>query len=91
MTQSACPDLLPVHVISISTHAPQACLEAVPVVLTRCGGQVRGFTMKPSGERFEAVLRVTGVSDAGAERIAGMIAAWPQAGTAHLEHQVLTS
>ncbi len=86
----ACPASTLVHVISISTLAPAVCMEAVPSVLRRCGGEVRGFSVKPAGDRFEAVLRVTGVGDAAAERIVAMIAAWPQAGTAHLEHQLVT-
>jgi glycine cleavage system regulatory protein len=89
MTVSSDLALEPVHVICVSTAAPAACLEAVPAALRRCGGQVLAFSVKPSGDRFEAVLRVTGVNDAAAERIAAMIAAWPQAGSAHLEHQVL--
>ena len=87
----ASPDLQAVHVISISTASPSACLEAAPQALRQCGGQIRAFNLKPAGERFEAVLRVTGVSDAAAEQIAALIAAWPQAGSAHLEHQVLST
>ena len=77
------------HVISISTTSPQACLDAVPEALRRCGGQVRGFSLKPVGAGFEAVLRLTGIGEAAAERAAALIAAWPEAGSARLEHQAL--
>ena len=83
------PDLL--HVLSISTRSPKACLEAVADVLSRCEGRVRGFTLKPTGERFEAVLRLSGIDEAAAWRVAGTISAWPQAGSAHIEHQMLAS
>ena len=79
------------HVISISTISPQACLDAVPSALRQCGGRVCGFTLKPSGAGFEAVLRLSGIGEAAAERIAYMIAAWPEAGSARLEHQVLST
>jgi hypothetical protein len=50
---------------------------------------MRGFTLKPSGSRFEAVLRLSGIDEAAAWRVAGMISAWPEAGSAHIEHQML--
>ena len=78
------------HVFSISTCSPQACLEAVASVVGRCDGRVRGFTLKPSGSRFEAVLRLSDIDEAAAWRVAGLISAWPDAGSAHIEHQMLT-
>ena len=81
------PDLL--HVLSISTGSPQACLEAVASVVGPCGGRMRGFTLKPSGARFEAVLRLSGIDEAAAWRLAAVISAWPEAGSAHIEHQML--
>jgi len=81
------PGLL--HVLRISTRSPQACMEAVASILGRCGGRMRGFTLKPSGGRFEAVLRLSGIDEATAWRVANMICAWPEAGSAHIEHQVL--
>jgi hypothetical protein len=86
MTLSSSPLL---HVISISTASPQACLDAVPSVLRQCGGRVGGFNLKPSGDGFEAVLRLTGIGEAGAQRFAAMLGAWPEAGSVRLEHQML--
>ncbi len=77
------------HVLSISTCSPQACLEAVASVVGRSGGRMRGFSLKPLGSRFEAVLRLSDINEADAWRVAGMISAWPQAGSAHIEHQML--
>jgi hypothetical protein len=79
----ACQD----HLILISTAAPVACLEAMSSVLSRAGGQVRGLSLKPVGLQFEAVLRLTGVDEAAADRVATMIGAWPDAGSVHVEHQ----
>jgi hypothetical protein len=50
---------------------------------------MRGFTLKPSGDRFDAVLRLSDMDEAAAWRVAGMISAWPHAGSAHIEHQML--
>jgi hypothetical protein len=77
------------HVLSISTSSPHACLEAVASALGDCDGRMRGFTLKPSGDRFDAVLRLTGIDEAAALRLAGKISSWPQAGSAHIEHQML--
>jgi len=74
------------HVLHISTASPRACLEAVQSALGRVGGQVRAFNLRPVGARFEAVLRLAGLPDTGAERAAEMIAAWPEAGSVSLEH-----
>ena len=75
------------HLILIATAAPVACLEAVSSVLSRAGGQVRGLSLKPVGQQFEAVLRLTGVDEAAADRVAAMISAWPDAGSVRVEHQ----
>ncbi|HEX7759445.1 MAG TPA: hypothetical protein VF459_08085 [Caulobacteraceae bacterium] len=77
------------HVLHISTACPSACLEAVQNALGRIGGQVRAFNLRPVGARFEAVLRLAGLADAAAERAADLIAAWPQAGSVSLEHQLV--
>ena len=77
----------PRHLILISTTSPIACLEAVSSVLGRVGGRVLALGLKPAGARFEANLMLAGVDDAGAERVAAMIAAWPDAGFVRTEHQ----
>jgi hypothetical protein len=75
------------HIIVISTASPTACLEAVSSVVGRVGGHVGAFSLKPVAMRFEAVLRLSGIDDAAAARVASMIAAWPQAGSVRVEHQ----
>jgi hypothetical protein len=75
------------HIILISTASPRACLEAVSSVLGRVGGDVGAFSLKPVALRFEGVLRLTGVDEVAADRVAAMIAAWPQAGSVRIEHQ----
>jgi hypothetical protein len=79
-----------VHVLSISTRSPHDCVEAVAAVLRRCGGRMLGFSLKPAGASYSAVLRLGGIDEAAAGRIAGLFSAWPEAGSAHLEHQVLS-
>ena len=74
------------HLIVISTASPIACLKAVSSVLGREGGQVGGFSLKPVGSRFEGVLRLTGVDDDAAERVAALIAARPHVGSVRTEH-----
>jgi hypothetical protein len=79
------------HIIMISTASPTACLEAVSSVVGRVGGHVGAFSLKPVAMRFEAVLRLGGLDAAAADRVASMIAAWPQAGSVRIEHQWLRS
>jgi hypothetical protein len=75
------------HLIVISTASPLACLTAVSSVLGQEGGDVAGFSLKPIGMRFEAVLQLTGVDDDAAEQVAALIAARPDAGSVRTEHQ----
>ena len=56
-------------------------------MLGRVGADVHAFSLKPVALRFEAVLRLVGIDDAAADRVASMIAAWPQAGSVQAEHQ----
>jgi hypothetical protein len=75
------------HIILISTAAPVACLEAVSSVLGRVGCDVGAFSLKPVALQFEGVLRLAGMDEASADRVAAMIAAWPHAGSVRIEHQ----
>ncbi|HEX4196321.1 MAG TPA: hypothetical protein VHZ26_02675 [Caulobacteraceae bacterium] len=75
------------HLIVISTASPIACLEAVTGVLGPGGARLGGFSLKRVGSRFEAVLQLTGLDDAAAERLAALIAARPDAGSVRTEHQ----
>jgi hypothetical protein len=75
------------RLILISTSSPVACLEAVASVLGRVPSRVIAFSLKPVGMRFEAVLRLADLDEAGAERVAALIAAWPHAGSVRTEHQ----
>ena len=75
------------HLIVISTRSPTDCLAAIAHALPRVGGRMRGFSLKPVGAQFEATLRLSSVGDAGADRAANLIAAWPNAGSVRVEHQ----
>lgn len=79
------------HLILIATASPIDCLEAVSSVLSRVGGQVMAFSLKPVGRQFEASLRLIGLDDTGADRVGAMIAAWPGAGSVRTEHQWVRS
>jgi hypothetical protein len=78
-----------VHVILIATATPQATLAAIADGLGRVHGQLCGLSLKPVGARFDAVLRLTGIGEMAAERLAAAIAAWPNAGSVRVEHQAL--
>jgi hypothetical protein len=75
-----------VHVILIATTAPQATLAAIADGLCRIECQLHGLSLKPVGASFEAVLRLAGISEGAAERLAASIAAWPRAGSVRVEH-----
>lgn len=78
-----------IHIILIATTRPQATLAAIADGLGRIDGELRGLSLKPVGASFEAMLRLTGIGEAGAERLAASIAAWPNAGSVRVEHQAL--
>ena len=63
------PGLL--HVLSISTRSPQACMEAVASILGRCDGRMRGFSLKPTGGARVSWLRGISVAVAGENRAGG--------------------
>lgn len=75
------------HLVLIATASPPACLAAVASALSRVGGEIHTFSLKPVGRQFEAVLRLIGVDDEGAERAAAMIVTWPHAGSVRIEHR----
>lgn len=75
------------HLIVIATRSPTDCLAAIAHALPRVGGRLRGFSLKPVGAQFEATLRLSSLGDAGADRAASLIAAWPNAGSVRVEHQ----
>lgn len=78
-----------VHLVVISTTAPAPCLEAVSEALTHAGAQLRQFSLRALGDRFEASLRLTGVDEAGAQRCASIIRAARGVTGVSLEHQLL--
>ena len=77
------------HVLVIATASPGACLDAVAGVLRRSACEVRGFSLKPVGGSFEAVLRIAGLDALAADKLADSIAAWPGAGAVRLEHHLV--
>ncbi len=78
-----------VHLVLVSTSAPAPCLEAISQALIRVGAQLRQLSLRAVGDRFEAVLRLTGVDEAGAEHCASMIRAARGVSLVSLEHQLL--
>ena len=78
-----------VHLVLVSTTAPSPCLEAVSDALVRAGGQLRQFSLRAVGDRFEATLRLTGVDEDGAERCASIVRAARGVSLVSLEHQLL--
>jgi len=78
-----------VHLVVISTTSPSPCLEAVAEALTRTGAQLRQFSLRAMGDRFEAALRLTGVDEDAAQRCASIIRAARGVSGVSLEHQLL--
>jgi hypothetical protein len=78
-------------VIVIATRSPMDCLEAITHALPRSPGWMRGLSLKPVGMQFEVTLRLSGLAEAGAERVASLISAWPNAGSVKVEHQWMRS
>jgi hypothetical protein len=78
-----------VHLVVISTTAPSPCLDAVSDALTCAGAQLRHFSLRAMGDRFEASLRLTGVDEDGAQRCASIIRAARGVSGVSLEHQLL--
>jgi hypothetical protein len=83
------PSTEQVHLVVISTTAPSPCLEAVAEALTYAGAQLRQFSLRAMGDRFEASLRLTGVDEDGAQHCASIIRAARGVSGVSLEHQLL--
>ena len=78
-----------VHLLVVCTTAPSPCLEAVSDALIHAGAQLRQFSLRSVGDRFEATLRLTGVDEDGAERCASIVRAARGVSLVSLEHQLL--
>lgn len=80
-----------IHVLVVATPSPQACLDAITAIVRWSRCEIRGFSLKPVGAKFEAVLRIANLDDETARRVADQIASWPDAGDVHLEHLLVRS
>jgi len=79
----------PLHVILLTTANPAACLEAARTSLSRSPAALHSLTLRPVGDRFEAVLKLEGGGHRAASRMADMLAAWPEIGSVRLEHHLV--
>jgi hypothetical protein len=63
-----------VHLLVFAARHPQAALRAADHALSAAAAELAGLTLKPVGEIVEGVLRLRGLDDAAAERLAGRLA-----------------
>ncbi len=78
-----------VHLVVISTSTPAPLLEAVAYAMSRTGAQLRQFSVRALGERYEASVRLIGVDEEKAELCASLIRAAWGVSLVSLEHQLL--
>ena len=80
------PDRDALHVLLMAARHPRAALLAVEDTLAATGAELCGFSLKPVGRIVEGVLRVRGLDDLGAERLAARLAARIGVDSVRLEH-----
>ncbi len=82
-------DRLVIHKLVIALTAMHPALSDLLDELARGHGQLSALTVRPVGERFEAVLQVTRLSPDAAGRLVDRIAGHPQVAHASIEHMLV--
>jgi hypothetical protein len=75
------------HVLLVAARHPRAALLAIEGVLGASRGELYGLTLKPVGAIVEAVLRLKGLNDEEAERLAARLAGALGVQSVRVEHQ----
>ena len=75
-----------VHVLVISARHASAALLAVEDAMKASGAELCGLSLKPVGAIVEGVLRLRGVDEPAAERLAARLAGRLGVHSARLEH-----
>jgi hypothetical protein len=79
-----------VHKIVVGVSEPIRSVIAILHELSCAEGEVRALTVKPSAERFEAVLQATALTPEAARRLVGRIAAYLGVSSAAIEHVLIS-
>ncbi len=79
-----------VHKIVVGVSEPVRSVIAILHELSRSKGEVRALTVKPSAERFEAVLQASALTPEAARGLVGRIAAYPGISSATIEHVLIS-
>lgn len=75
------------HVVLLSARHVRAALLAIEDSLSACSAELCGLTLKPVGAIVEGVLRLRGLDDLAAERLAQRLSAGLGVHSVKLEHQ----
>lgn len=75
------------HVLLVAARHARAALLAIGQTLDACPGELCGLTLKPVGAIVEGVLRLKGLDDPAAERLADRLAQGLGVQSVRVEHQ----
>ncbi len=76
------------HVLCVGMIEPQAGLAALLAGLAEAKARLDGLSVKPSGDRFEGIVRLSGVSCEDARSIAAALAADRRILSSSVEHHL---
>ena len=80
-------DPLAHHVVLFAARHPRAALLAIEDTLGGSPAELGGLTLKPVGRIVEAVLRLRGLDDADAERLASRLSGALGVSAVRVEHR----
>ena len=75
------------HVLLVAARHARAALVAIEQALDACPGELGGLTLKPVGAIVEGVLRLKGLDDPAAERLAERLSQALGVQSVRVEHQ----
>ena len=75
------------HVLLVAARHPRAALLAIEELLTGSRAELFGLSLKPVGAIVEGVLRLKGLDDLEAERLASRLAGFLGVHSVRVEHQ----
>ena len=81
------PPAQSLHVVLVSARHVRAALLAIEDSLGACPAELCGLTLKPVGSIVEGVLRLRGLDDPAAERLAQRLSAGLGVHSVKVEHQ----
>jgi hypothetical protein len=79
-----------VHLLSMAMDDPLAGLAVLLTALDASQAKLRSLSIKPAGSRFEAILRIDGVTCEAARDLADYLAGQAALSAARVEHHLFT-